>query len=206
MATRKRVTGGCLCDAIRYEASVSPADAHYCHCRMCQRAFGNAFATFVSFPLDRFRWIRGRPKMYQSSKIARRGFCARCGTPLVFRNVLSRQPNRNFDWQPGPSRAGLARDSLGSRVDGAVVEDRRPPATQTHDGGSVCRRRLGACEKVRANPQAQRCLGARCLYGTPGLRILRDIRRRLPEPLRSDATRCGSLDSNRRSGGNQARS
>jgi hypothetical protein len=65
MAARKRVTGGCLCGAVRYEASVAPADAHYCHCRMCQRAFGNAFATFV----------------------ARRGFCARCGTPLVFRNV-----------------------------------------------------------------------------------------------------------------------
>jgi hypothetical protein len=87
MATRKPVTGGCLCGAVRYEASVSPTDAHYCHCRMCQRAFGNAFATFVSFPLDKFRWVRGRPKMYQSSKIARRGFCARCGTPLVFRNV-----------------------------------------------------------------------------------------------------------------------
>ncbi len=27
--------------------------------------------------------------MYQSSKVARRGFCARCGTPLVFRNVDS---------------------------------------------------------------------------------------------------------------------
>jgi adenylate cyclase len=42
-----------------------------------------------SFPLDKFRWVRGRPKMYQSSKIARRGFCARRGTPLVFRNLYS---------------------------------------------------------------------------------------------------------------------
>lgn len=84
---RVRVTGRCLCGAVRYEALVAPADAHYCHCRMCQRAFGNVFAMFVSFPLNRFRWIRGRPKMYPSSKIARRGFCARCGTPMVFSNV-----------------------------------------------------------------------------------------------------------------------
>ena len=27
--------------------------------------------------------------MYQSSKVARRGFCARCGTPLVFSNLDS---------------------------------------------------------------------------------------------------------------------
>ena len=30
----------------------------------------------VRFPLDKFLWVRGRPKMYQSSKIARRRFCA----------------------------------------------------------------------------------------------------------------------------------
>ena len=54
---------------------------------MCQCAFGNLFAILGSFPLDKFRWVRGRAKMYQSSKVARRGFCARCGTPLVFRNV-----------------------------------------------------------------------------------------------------------------------
>src|SRR3981081_3457000 len=84
---RERVTGGCFCGAVRYEASVAPADVHYCHCRMCQRAFGYLFAILCSFPLDQFSWVRGRPKMYQSSKVARRGFCARCGTPLVFRNV-----------------------------------------------------------------------------------------------------------------------
>jgi hypothetical protein len=80
----KGVTGGCFCGAVRYEATIAPADVHYCHCRMCQCAFGNLFAMLGSFPLDKFRWVRGRPKMYQSSTVARRGFCARCGTPLVF--------------------------------------------------------------------------------------------------------------------------
>jgi hypothetical protein len=85
----KKVTGGCLCGAIRYAASIAPSDVHYCHCRICQRAFGNLFAVFGSFPKEEFRFTRGRPKMYRSSPIARRGFCGRCGTPLLMEPVPS---------------------------------------------------------------------------------------------------------------------
>ncbi|HEY6395549.1 MAG TPA: GFA family protein [Candidatus Binataceae bacterium] len=90
MPGRQRVTGGCLCGAVRYQATVAPADVHYCHCRMCQRAFGNVFAMFASFPKDSIRFIGRKPKLYHSSRIAKRGHCARCGTPLTmegpFRN------------------------------------------------------------------------------------------------------------------------
>jgi hypothetical protein len=82
-SSKARVTGGCLCGAVRYEASVAPAGAAYCHCRMCQRSLGNVFGAFAGFPTKSFRFTRGRPKRYQSSPIARRGFCARCGSPLT---------------------------------------------------------------------------------------------------------------------------
>ncbi|MGO9602157.1 MAG: GFA family protein [Candidatus Binataceae bacterium] len=83
----RRVTGGCLCGAVRYSASVPPSGVHYCHCRICQRAFGNVFAIFGSFPKDKFRFTLSKPRIYRSSAIARRGFCGRCGTPLLTEQV-----------------------------------------------------------------------------------------------------------------------
>jgi hypothetical protein len=32
------LAGGCLCGAIRYQISVEPRSADYCHCSMCRRA------------------------------------------------------------------------------------------------------------------------------------------------------------------------
>ena len=88
--TGETYTGGCLCGAVRYEASVAPAASHYCHCRMCQRAMGNIFGMFVMFPMDKFRFTRTAPKRHQSSAFAERGFCAECGTPILFQYVNHR--------------------------------------------------------------------------------------------------------------------
>ncbi|MEE8274940.1 MAG: GFA family protein [Alphaproteobacteria bacterium] len=68
------ITGGCLCGAIRYEATETPHDAGYCHCRTCQKAYGNVFTVGAAFPKDRFRFTRGEPRLYRSSEIAERGF------------------------------------------------------------------------------------------------------------------------------------
>ena len=35
--------GGCQCGAVRYEYTVRPDNAGICHCRMCQKQFGNFF-------------------------------------------------------------------------------------------------------------------------------------------------------------------
>jgi hypothetical protein len=35
-----KVTGGCLCGAVRYDAEVYLKQAQYCHCRTCQRSSG----------------------------------------------------------------------------------------------------------------------------------------------------------------------
>ena len=83
------ITGGCLCGAIRYETSTPLSDVHYCHCRMCQKAFGNLFAAFGSIPREALRFTSGSPKLYRSSPYAERGFCAECGTPLTFRYLKS---------------------------------------------------------------------------------------------------------------------
>ena len=80
------ITGGCLCGAVRYEASEPPGtDGTICHCRICQKAYGNGFAVTADFASKAFRFTRGEPRMYKSSNVGERGFCADCGSPLIMR-------------------------------------------------------------------------------------------------------------------------
>ncbi|MEJ2031396.1 MAG: GFA family protein [Maritimibacter sp.] len=77
-------TGGCQCGAVRFRVKGALKDASICHCRMCQKAFGNFFAPLVNTKGTDFEWTRGTPKAFQSSNVVKRGFCADCGTPLYY--------------------------------------------------------------------------------------------------------------------------
>ena len=79
-----RLTGGCQCGAIRYALTAMPEGAHFCHCRMCQKAVGGPFAALAPVRLDDFAWTRGTPAKFDSSNIAYRHYCQACGTPLTF--------------------------------------------------------------------------------------------------------------------------
>jgi hypothetical protein len=78
------LTGGCLCGAVRFEARPERREGYYCHCRMCQLAFGNTRASFINLRKDQVTWSGTAPTEYASSSFALRGFCNRCGTPLSF--------------------------------------------------------------------------------------------------------------------------
>ena len=75
------LTGGCQCGAVRFRVE-SLGRASICHCRMCQKAFGNYFAPLVG--VEGLVWTKGAPALFRSSTQARRGFCRDCGTPLTF--------------------------------------------------------------------------------------------------------------------------
>lgn len=79
------LTGGCQCGAVRYALMSEPTHASICHCRMCQKAFGNYFAALAGVPMADLAWTRGRPGTFDSSELVERGFCRDCGTPLFFR-------------------------------------------------------------------------------------------------------------------------
>ena len=79
-------SGGCQCGAVRYHVDGPLGHAGICHCRMCQKAFGNFGAALVSVAMAHFTWTRGRPSEFRSSPIVARGFCAACGTPLYMRD------------------------------------------------------------------------------------------------------------------------
>jgi hypothetical protein len=80
MATRN-FTGGCLCGAVRYQAS-ELTGAGYCHCRMCQRASGAPVVAWCGTPLAAFAWTKGTPREYRSSPKELRIFCGECGAQL----------------------------------------------------------------------------------------------------------------------------
>lgn len=83
--TYPEARGGCQCGAVRFVISAGPAKPGLCHCRMCQRATGNAFAPLYEVENDRITWT-GTAREWASSNIAWRGFCAVCGTPLYYRS------------------------------------------------------------------------------------------------------------------------
>lgn len=75
--------GGCLCGAVRYLATAAPLRVVICHCSMCRKHSGAPALAFVHFPVESFKWVRGQPKRYRSSKYAERGFCMTCGSTLT---------------------------------------------------------------------------------------------------------------------------
>lgn len=79
-----KVTGGCQCGAVRYEITGPLFGPHICHCRMCQKAFGNLFAALVACKKEHLAWVKEDPGIFRSSSIVQRGFCPHCGTPLSF--------------------------------------------------------------------------------------------------------------------------
>lgn len=79
-----RLSGGCQCGRVRYALSAMPEGAHFCYCRMCQKAVGGPFAALAPVRLADFAWTRGSPAKFLSSSVAYRHYCADCGTPLTF--------------------------------------------------------------------------------------------------------------------------
>jgi hypothetical protein len=81
------ITGGCQCGAVRYALHAEPTKPSICHCRMCQKAFGNYVAPLVGVRMGELAWTRGDPGRFRSSDAVERGFCRDCGTPLFYRKL-----------------------------------------------------------------------------------------------------------------------
>ncbi|HYE36461.1 GFA family protein [Methylocaldum sp.] len=80
------VTGGCLCGAIEYEIDGQLHFARNCHCSMCRRATGAAFATWAYVEKKDFRLTKGQALLvhYPSSPGIVRTFCQVCGSTLQY--------------------------------------------------------------------------------------------------------------------------
>jgi hypothetical protein len=81
-----RVTGGCLCGAVRFEVVGEPSHETFCHCTICRRSSGASPVAWVTFPADGLRYTSGAPNTFRPSDHGHRFFCGACGSPLAFRS------------------------------------------------------------------------------------------------------------------------
>ena len=82
-----RVTGGCLCGNVRYEAEVFLKSGYYCHCRICQKSSGQPAEITVPIKAGSLIFVKSEPKYYASSDYGERGFCEECGSRLVWKAI-----------------------------------------------------------------------------------------------------------------------
>lgn len=137
------MTGGCQCGAVRYALYRKPKATIVCHCRMCQKAVGGPFAVFASVKEADFAWTHGSPGTFESSTIAARDFCPRCGTPLTFRYLDSGQISVSSGSLDDPG-AAVPNEQFGmeSRLSWLDALQDMPGSTTEADMPAAMRQRL----------------------------------------------------------------
>ena len=86
-----KITGGCLCGKIRYEASTEPKMMGICYCRSCQQFTGSNSFPFLVVTKDAFS-VTGEYKTFTlpgaSGQDVNRSFCPDCGCPVFGEPVV----------------------------------------------------------------------------------------------------------------------
>lgn len=79
------ISGSCLCGAVTYEVTAPFQFLGNCHCSMCRKSNGAAFATWGILNPGTFQWTSGEDcvQSYESSPGNTRCFCKRCGSTLA---------------------------------------------------------------------------------------------------------------------------
>jgi hypothetical protein len=122
--------GGCLCGGVRFRINGKLGPAGYCHCKMCQRASGSAFASNAPARTGYFELVSGSELVseYESSPGKFRAFCRRCGSPLYSRRndepELRRIRLGSLDGDP--ERRPLAHVWVGSKAPWHTISDALP--------------------------------------------------------------------------------
>lgn len=107
-----RVTGGCHCGQITYEAEVSPETVRVCHCTDCQKLTGTTFRAAIASLPGTFVLKSGTPKIYiktaESGNKRVHAFCPDCGTPIFAAAPGAKPPTYGLRVGGIDQRAALA--------------------------------------------------------------------------------------------------
>lgn len=134
MLTQAPYLGQCLCGVVQYEFDTLFPLMGHCHCSMCRKFHGAAFATLGAVPKAEFHWTQGERELqsYTADNQTIRRFCRHCGSSMSFE---------------APSDASLIEISLGTldtpiphqpdvhiftkfKADWYPIEDRLPQFSQ----------------------------------------------------------------------------
>ena len=79
------ITGGCLCQAVRYRIDAEPIVTRVCWCRLCQYLGAGSGTVNACFKTESFVThgvINDYPCVADSGNLMHRSFCPSCGTPM----------------------------------------------------------------------------------------------------------------------------
>ena len=76
--------GGCFCRDVRYEIWGRSVWSSICYCQTCTRTTGSLAVGWTGIEKSRFRFVKGEPRLFQSTPGVWRGFCPKCGTALTY--------------------------------------------------------------------------------------------------------------------------
>ncbi len=80
----------CLCGGIKIKVNGKLRHVSNCHCSQCMKTHGN-YAAYTACPEGNISFINNKTlKWYQSSKIAKRGFCSTCGASIFYKQLKSK--------------------------------------------------------------------------------------------------------------------
>ncbi len=79
------IKGSCLCQSVQFTINQKLQDIGACHCIQCQKSSGHFWASgLVKSENITIHDSKNLLKWYESSPIAKRGFCSNCGSFLFW--------------------------------------------------------------------------------------------------------------------------
>jgi hypothetical protein len=84
-----KITGSCLCGAVKFRVALPSLFCGHCHCSMCRRNHGAGFVTWFGVLREQLSIEpeSATLKHYASSEHGRRSFCGECGSSLFCENA-----------------------------------------------------------------------------------------------------------------------
>ena len=92
MKKRKKLTyyAECLCKGIKVKINDKIRHVSNCHCIQCMKTHGN-FAAYTACEEQNMSFInKSTLRWFKSSKIAKRGFCIKCGASFFYKKYKSK--------------------------------------------------------------------------------------------------------------------
>jgi len=84
-----KISGGCLCGAVRYEGECEPQLMGDCYCVDCRKSSGTAHCSHMGVPLEAMTLsgeVSSFDKPADSGNIVSRSFCPNCGSAVFSTN------------------------------------------------------------------------------------------------------------------------